>query len=70
MESSAAEPDTAPKADFEMAEKVDSFLCRSVLWHDGQTEAGREPRTSVSNSLPQDRHLNSNIGMMAGRYSR
>ena len=70
MDSSAAELDAAPKADFEMAEKVDSFLCRSVLWHDGHTEAGDEPRTRVSNSFPQDRHLNSNIGMTVSRFSQ
>lgn len=61
--SSVAELDTAPNADFETAEKVDSFLCSSVPWHDGHAGAGDELRTSVSNSLLHDAHLNSNIGM-------
>lgn len=64
MDSSAAELDTAPKAGFEMAEKVESFLCKSVLWHNGHAEAGEAPRTSDSNSFPQDRHLNSKMGMI------
>ena len=61
--SSAAELDTAPNADFDTAEKVDSFLCRSALWQAGHSDAGEELRTRVSNSLPQPAHLNSNMGM-------
>ena len=63
--SSAAELDTAPKADRDTAEKVDSFLCRSAPWQDGHSNAGEELRTRVSNSLPQDPQLNSNMGMIA-----
>ena len=62
-----AELDTAPNADFEIAENVDSFLFRSVLSHAGQAGAGAEVRTSFSNSLPQDAHLYSKIGISLGR---
>jgi hypothetical protein len=62
--SSAAELDTAPNDDFEIAEKVDSFLCKSVLRHAGHSEAGDDVRTSFSNSLPHEPHLNSKMGMM------
>ena len=61
--SSVAQLETAPKADFETAAKVDNFLCSSVPWQDGHAGAGEELRTNVSNSLLQDAHLNSNIGM-------
>jgi hypothetical protein len=61
--SSVAELDTAPKADFETAAKVESFLCRSVPWQVGHSDAGEELRTRVSNSLPQETHLNSKMGM-------
>ena len=62
--SSVAELDTAPNADFEIAAKVDNFLCRSVPWHPGHSGAGEELRTSVSNSLLQEAHLNSKMGMV------
>jgi hypothetical protein len=62
--SSEAELETAPKADFDTAENVDGFLCRSVPWQAGHSAAGDELRTSFSNSLPQAPHLNSKMGMM------
>lgn len=48
-----------------MAEKADSFLCSLELWHDGHSGAGEDPRTRVSNSLPQELHEYSNMGMMS-----
>ena len=62
--SSEAELDTAPKAERDVEEKVESFLCRSLLLHDGHSGAGDELRTSFSNSLPQEPHLYSKMGMM------
>lgn len=62
--SSEAELDTAPKAERDTAEKVETFFCRSPLWQDGHTGAGPELRTSFSNSLPQAAHLNSKMGMI------
>jgi hypothetical protein len=47
---SSEEFDAAPNAVFEIAEKVDSFLCRSAPRHAGQDAAGEDVRTSVSNS--------------------
>ncbi len=67
--SSEAEP-AAAKAVFELAEKVDTFLCRLLPWHDGHAAAGEDVRISVSNSLPQDSHLNSNMGTIAGPRSQ
>ena len=54
--SSVAELDTAPNADLETAENVESFLRRSVLAHAGHAAAGAELRTSFSNSLLQEPH--------------
>lgn len=63
MESSEAAL-AAPKAVFDIAAKVDSFLCRSVPWHDGHAAAGDDARTSVSNSFPQEPQVNSNMGII------
>ena len=68
--SSVAELDTAPKADFDTAAKVESFLCRSVLLQEGHAGAALELRTSVSKSLAQEPHLNSKMGMVCGRRRR
>jgi hypothetical protein len=45
--------------------KADSFFLRSVPWHFGHSTAGEDPRTRVSNSLPQAAQAYSKIGMMA-----
>jgi hypothetical protein len=63
--SSAAELETAPNALFEWAENVDSFFSRLPLWHDGHSGVELELRISFSNSLPQEPHLNSKIGMVS-----
>jgi hypothetical protein len=55
--------DAAPNAVFECAANVDNFLCKSVPLHDGHATAGDEPRTSFSNSFPQEPHRYSNMGM-------
>lgn len=64
--SSVAELDTAPNAEREVAENVESFFRRSVPRQAGQAGGGDALRTSFSNSLPQAAHWYSNMGMLAG----
>jgi len=47
-----------------MAAKADIFFRSSVPWHAGHSGAGEDPRTSVSNSLPQELHEYSKMGMI------
>jgi len=62
----AQEPDEVAEAPLAMDAKAEIFSSTFLLSHTGQTTSDITParRTSFSNSTPQSRQANSNIGIL------